>query len=79
MDKKKKKKSKKDKGDAMEEGEQSLSLMDTSMPSNGALLADVQHAKSFILASSSMPSKMQASEWPLLLKVTFLSPSLTSS
>ncbi|CAG7823645.1 unnamed protein product [Allacma fusca] len=32
------------------------------------LLADVQHTKSFALATSSDPVKMNASEWPLLLK-----------
>jgi hypothetical protein len=72
-DKKKKRKSKtKDKDEGDDEQNLSLVPMDISTPvksSNGDLLADVQHAKSFVLASSSIPSKMQAAEWPLLLKV----------
>jgi len=34
-----------------------------------SLLAEVQLSKTFVLASSTNPSKMKPSEWPLLLKV----------
>ena len=66
-DHKKKKKSRKSKGldDTQDEIDASIKIAN----GNGTLLADVQHAKQFTLASSTVPAKMQASEWPLLLKV----------
>jgi hypothetical protein len=70
---KKKKKSRKSKGldeNETKEEENDESVVDSKKQNGSAsLLADVQHAKQFTLASSTNPAKMHASEWPLLLKV----------
>jgi len=68
--KKKKKKSRKSKGveddDTQEEIKSSVKIENGGKKT---LLADVQHAKQFTLATSTVPEKMLPSEWPLLLKV----------